>query len=118
MRIVRVFGESRKQSKENIICPLCRHDWGDSALTEIKKELEKVNRAPNVHKGASCKKCQAKPIRNERYRCLQCKNVDLCDRCFSKSLDNLLSTLSRPVLILKLGFRIQCTSKALVCYEK
>ncbi|TMW57047.1 hypothetical protein Poli38472_002972 [Pythium oligandrum] len=79
---MKVFGESRKQSKENIICPLCRHDWGDLALTALKKEIDVANRAPNVHKGVGCKKCQTKPIRNERYRCVQCKNTDLCDRCF------------------------------------
>ncbi|GLD96497.1 hypothetical protein PINS_up005180, partial [Pythium insidiosum] len=77
-----VFGESRRQSKENIICPLCRHDWGDLALTALRKEIDEANKAPNVHKGVSCKKCQTKPIRNARYRCVQCKNTDLCTRCF------------------------------------
>ncbi|KAF1793116.1 Zinc finger, ZZ-type [Phytophthora cactorum] len=41
--------------------------------------------APNVHKGASCRKCKTKPIRCERYRCVQCKNVDLCARCFKSN---------------------------------
>jgi hypothetical protein len=83
MTTVKVFGESRKQTKDNIICPLCRHDWGDLALTTLKKEIDVANQAPNVHKNVACKKCQTKPIRNERYRCVQCKNVDLCTRCFS-----------------------------------
>ncbi|DAZ99405.1 TPA: hypothetical protein N0F65_005307 [Lagenidium giganteum] len=83
---MKVFGESRRQSKENIICPLCRHNWGETALTELKKASDDANRAPNVHKKVSCKKCQTKPIRNARYRCLQCKNVDLCDRCFKMNV--------------------------------
>ncbi|CAK4249540.1 unnamed protein product [Aphanomyces euteiches] len=82
---MKIFGESRKQSKENIICPLCRQDWGDSALTELKKEADVANRNPLVHTGTSCKQCQTKPIRCQRYRCLQCKHVDLCERCFKSN---------------------------------
>ncbi|KAL3663596.1 hypothetical protein V7S43_011483 [Phytophthora oleae] len=82
---MKVFGESRRQSKESIICPLCRQDWGGEALTALRKEIDAANRAPNVHKGASCRKCKTKPIRCERYRCIQCKNVDLCARCFKSN---------------------------------
>ncbi|KAG7388552.1 hypothetical protein PHYPSEUDO_012189 [Phytophthora pseudosyringae] len=82
---MKVFGESRRQSKENIICPLCRQDWGGEALSALRKEIDAANRAPNVHKGASCRKCKTKPIRCERYRCVQCKNVDLCARCFKSN---------------------------------
>jgi hypothetical protein len=82
---MKVFGESRRQSKENIICPLCRQDWGGEALSTLRKEIDAANRAPNVHKGASCRKCKTKPIRCERYRCVQCKNVDLCARCFKSN---------------------------------
>ncbi|KAL8005544.1 putative E3 ubiquitin-protein ligase Zswim2 [Plasmopara halstedii] len=79
---MKVFGESRRQSKEHIICPLCRHDWGDEALTVLQNEIKAANKAPNVHRGTSCRKCKTKPLRCERYRCVQCKNVDLCVRCF------------------------------------
>ncbi|RHY33642.1 hypothetical protein DYB32_001472 [Aphanomyces invadans] len=48
---VKILGESRKQAKENIICPLCRQDWGDSALTNLKKEADVSNRNPLAHKG-------------------------------------------------------------------
>ncbi|EQC33357.1 hypothetical protein SDRG_09333 [Saprolegnia diclina VS20] len=82
---MKVFGESRKQSKEPISCPLCRHDWGDSALTELKKEADISNRNPLVHTGTTCKQCQTKPIRCNRYRCLQCKHTDLCERCFKSN---------------------------------
>ncbi|ETV87692.1 hypothetical protein H257_01176 [Aphanomyces astaci] len=82
---MKILGESRKQAKENIICPLCRHDWGDSALSELKKEADVSNRNPLVHSGASCKQCQTKPIRCQRFRCLQCKHVDLCERCFKSN---------------------------------
>ncbi|RHZ42273.1 hypothetical protein DYB26_000762, partial [Aphanomyces astaci] len=43
----------RKQAKENIICPLCRHDWGDSALSELKKEADVSNRNPLTHKASA-----------------------------------------------------------------
>lgn len=82
---MKVFGESRRQSKENIVCPLCRQDWGGEALSVLRKEIDAANRAPNVHKGSYCRKCKAKPIRSERYRCVQCKNVDLCARCFKSN---------------------------------
>ncbi|OQR97766.1 hypothetical protein THRCLA_06865 [Thraustotheca clavata] len=82
---MKVFGESRKQSKEAIICPLCRKDWGETALTELKKEADISNRNPLVHTGTTCKQCQIKPIRCNRYRCLQCKHVDLCERCFKSN---------------------------------
>ncbi|KAH7469339.1 Mitogen-activated protein kinase kinase kinase 1 [Phytophthora ramorum] len=47
---MKVFGESRRQSKENIICPLCRQDWGETGLSTLRKEMDAANRAPNVHK--------------------------------------------------------------------
>lgn len=80
---VRVFGESRKQSKESIICPLCRKDWGQHSLTDLRREENKANKKLNVHKNIVCKKCATKPIRVQLYRCLRCKNVNLCERCFS-----------------------------------
>ncbi|CCI10940.1 unnamed protein product [Albugo candida] len=83
---MRVFGESRKQSKESIICPLCRKDWGQHSLTDLRREENKANKKLNVHKNIVCKKCATKPIRVQLYRCLRCKNVNLCERCFKTNV--------------------------------
>lgn len=117
---VKVFGESRKQSKENIICPLCRHDWGDLALVSLKKEIEVANRAPNVHKNTSCRQCQTKPIRSARYLCVQCKSTNLCERCFSESELHLRRTAQR--IAHSCEWRCVCriggSQQALLCHEE
>lgn len=85
--LVKIYGESRKQSKETVICPLCRVDWGFSALTTLIKETRKASLADNVHK-VSCRSCKRRPIYGKRYRCIQCKSRDQCERCYVKKMHN------------------------------
>ena len=79
---MKVFAESCKQSNEVVKCPLCRTNWGSSAVTELSREDRLAKTAPNVHR-LQCKACKSKPIYGKCYRCIRCPHVDLCGRCFS-----------------------------------
>lgn len=39
---------------------------------------------PQVHVGVICDGCQARDFYGVRYRCLNCADYDLCDRCYAQ----------------------------------
>jgi len=45
--------------------------------------LHMQRRGAGIHKGISCDVCGTKPIIGTRYKCLQCRNFDLCAICYS-----------------------------------
>jgi hypothetical protein len=38
-----------------------------------------------THNNTNCSECQATPIIGIRYKCVFCKNYDLCEQCEAKS---------------------------------
>ncbi|KAJ2444054.1 hypothetical protein GGF42_006427, partial [Coemansia sp. RSA 2424] len=42
---------------------------------------DQARRSAVVHRGTACSSCQESPIRGARFRCAQCADVDLCERC-------------------------------------
>jgi Ca2+-binding EF-hand superfamily protein len=51
------------------------------ALHEI--AVKGVQRDSFVHRGITCNGCQAFPIRGVRFKCINCPDFDLCERCES-----------------------------------
>lgn len=81
---MKIYGENRRQSKENILCPLCRENWGGlEAVQRLKSESKQAKRQRNRHSGTRCQQCQCLPIYGTRYRCVECIRYDLCTRCFN-----------------------------------
>ncbi|KAJ2334770.1 hypothetical protein GGI00_001692, partial [Coemansia sp. RSA 2681] len=42
---------------------------------------DQARRSAVVHRGTACSSCQESPIRGARFRCAQCADVDVCERC-------------------------------------
>ncbi|KAJ2547419.1 hypothetical protein GGH95_006634, partial [Coemansia sp. RSA 1836] len=42
---------------------------------------DQARRSAVVHRGTACSSCQESPIRGARFRCAQCVDVDVCERC-------------------------------------
>lgn len=40
-----------------------------------------INRQPTIHRRYSCNSCNVFPIVGTRYRCVQCFDYDLCEKC-------------------------------------
>ena len=45
------------------------------------KILKKYMFPEVIHEGISCKECAMKPIRGNRYFCLTCSDINLCENC-------------------------------------
>ena len=78
-----MYAEHQKSVGKKVTCPLCRADWGQMALYELKSELASANTDNRKHPKVCCCHC---PSRTElvglNYRCLVCNDYDLCPRCF------------------------------------
>ncbi|KAJ2736339.1 hypothetical protein IW152_000899 [Coemansia sp. BCRC 34962] len=42
---------------------------------------DQARRSSVVHRSTACNSCQESPIRGVRFRCAQCADVDICERC-------------------------------------
>ncbi|KAJ2810789.1 hypothetical protein H4S07_002470 [Coemansia furcata] len=42
---------------------------------------DQARRSSVVHRSTACNSCQEAPIRGVRFRCAQCADVDVCERC-------------------------------------
>lgn len=79
----------RKANGDDVTCPFCRTEWGEIVASRIDGKLVKrrhqctnAGRESRLHMNITCESCKKNPIFGNRYRCLVCKNVDLCKRCY------------------------------------
>jgi len=84
-KCMKVWAEHKASVGDKITCPFCREDWGPGAVETIKKEIRQSRRPPNVHYGVTCNSCKSGPITGNRFRCLVCADLDLCERCFCRT---------------------------------
>ncbi|KAJ2865402.1 hypothetical protein GGH94_002236 [Coemansia aciculifera] len=42
---------------------------------------DQARRSSVIHRSTACNSCQESPIRGVRFRCAQCADVDICERC-------------------------------------
>ena len=47
----------------------------------IKEEDKNINSSKIIHRGICCNKCGKENIQGIRYKCVQCKNYNLCENC-------------------------------------
>ena len=78
-RIRRIMGSS--------VCPAI------AGLIEALEEVEVSSSRSSsqrraVHKRVTCDWCHDKPIRGIRYKCCECSNYDLCEKCYDKGKHN------------------------------
>ena len=81
---LKVWSTHKKANEESDIkCPMCRQKWNDDKL---KKQIVKnmaIKKNIKTHKGISCKNCDRKNIKGERFHCLLCDDYNLCIECFN-----------------------------------
>eukprot|EP00742_Colponemidia_sp_Colp-10_P007650 GILJ01008245.1.p1 GENE.GILJ01008245.1~~GILJ01008245.1.p1 ORF type:complete len:636 (+),score=65.69 GILJ01008245.1:75-1982(+) len=81
---MKIWADHRNSIGEGITCPLCRHDWGESAHGDLKKGAQKVEQI-SKHFGIHCSYCKRGPIQGSRFHCLYCANYELCGNCFDRN---------------------------------
>lgn len=52
-------------------------------LTRNASGNENANGGEEIHK-VQCGACHTYPIRSDRYKCLNCENLDMCGQCFER----------------------------------
>jgi len=81
---LKIWSTHKKANEEiNITCPMCRQKWNDDKLKKqiVKNMANKKN--IKSHKGISCKNCERRNIKGERFHCLICEDYNLCIECFN-----------------------------------
>ena len=64
-------GGNQSNSNDNcVLCPLCRCDWGPTAMQQIRED-SKVTDAKYSCATVTCKGCKV-PLRGTFYRCIEC----------------------------------------------
>ncbi len=81
---LKIWSTHKKVNEESLInCPMCRQRWDDDKLKKliVKNMANKKN--IKSHKDISCKNCDRKNIKGERFHCLICDDFNLCIECFN-----------------------------------
>jgi len=69
------------QSKQpEVKCPFCRVTWSQSSLDLLAQEMKATRQSNSV----ACCSCRCFPIQGAQYRCLKCKEFNMCEACFDK----------------------------------
>ena len=97
-KCMKVWAEHKSSTAEKVTCPLCREDWGPLAMEELKKELRRTRRPPNVHTGVRCAACRGAPVTGPRYRCVSCIDTDLCGACFNRGVHAHHTFVAKPTV--------------------
>ena len=63
---------------------MCRVDWGDMALVEIRQEERNFEVQHKTHKKV-CGLCKISPIIGALFTCIKCPNYHLCEKCHHKN---------------------------------
>ena len=91
MSLYAQFNSSQKE--KTVLCPLCRIDWGPTAMHDIKEDCKAPVNSKTICVSISCKRCKL-PLRSNFYRCFECsqkwgadplcKNLpfDYCSPCY------------------------------------
>ena len=65
------------KKKQSIKCPLCK-----SEVENMKFDEYIITKKSNViHQGIKCNKCEMNPIVGIRYKCADCNDYNLCEKC-------------------------------------
>lgn len=80
-----IWANHKLSEREAITCPMCRRDWGPSALADLKRlmtEFQQRSKVNSRHDNTICANCLCHPIVGARYHCLVCDCADVCKRCW------------------------------------
>ena len=81
IKCIKVWVEHKQFSQKGVTCPLCRTQWGESIVVELKNDEEEFN-AKNLVHSIKCQGCSDKAIKGRVFKCSLC-NFNLCDRCYN-----------------------------------
>lgn len=62
---------------------MCRVDWGETALVEIRQEEKNFENLHKTHNKV-CHTCKISPIIGSLFTCISCPNLHMCEKCHSK----------------------------------
>jgi E3 ubiquitin-protein ligase ZSWIM2 len=83
VKCMKMWAEYKVSQKENISCPLCRCNWGNSVLNELQRLEHKTKKKKAIHSSTACLGCGASPITGPKYHCLICPDFDFCSKCYN-----------------------------------
>jgi hypothetical protein len=86
-----MFGNSNNQNQTDDNLLTCLRECKDiqtTILNEIKDIKKTYNSNLYCHQGIFCNNCKKQSIIGNRYKCLICKDYDLCEECESANVSH------------------------------
>ena len=86
-----MFGNSNNQNQTDDNLLTCLRECKDiqtTILNEIKDIKKNYNSNLYCHQGIFCNNCKKQSIIGNRYKCLICKDYDLCEECESANVSH------------------------------
>eukprot|EP00347_Sterkiella_histriomuscorum_P003657 403363451 len=135
---IEVWVKHKLSNNQQITCPLCRTDWGQNVLEELKEETKKnkeqakvikeqqiqqqnvtnsimnqtLSNLPQNDRTFKCFCCKRNLIYEAKYQCVLCEQVEICKICFNSNYHEIHEFIMRPQPDKEWepAFRIQITS--------
>ena len=89
-----------KDLENNIVQDLYMTIKSKMELNVEKKNALDLNQDELVHRGIKCNKCNMENIQGIRYKCLQCQDFNLCEKCEAQSdhdINHILIKIRKPL---------------------
>ena len=109
--IKKIVSQNTKIIKEKLMTEI---------INKIKTQsnINKPNQQLTIHEGIACSQCNKCPIKGKRYKCIKCKDINLCEECENKKQhdiyhillqisnpinDDILNNIAIPILIININ---------------
>ena len=104
-QINKILKLKMKELEDNLTEELYNNLKNEISKSKIQnKELNNIeedNGQKIIHRGIICNKCGKKDIKGKRYKCAQCSNFNLCEKCENNYIHDMKHIMIRIITPLK-----------------
>ena len=120
-QINKILKLKMKELEDNLTEELYNNLKNEISKSKIQnKELNNIeedNGQKIIHRGIICNKCGKKDIKGKRYKCAQCSNFNLCEKCENNYIHDMKHIMIRIITPLKSGNELNSKINKNISYK-